>query len=177
MREHLYFFFFSSRRRHTRSYGDWSSDVCSSDLRESVLGRKSHLWRRPWFNSDRNTRPNANHWLLQEIVQRIYSRHHRRQRRRNLRIAGICPVLFSVHHIFVNRGMQRFLYLGCGARKLDYGSPFGHLADLKAVHLQPRCDGLKVLIRRTELPPELLRRKPFVVVGRSFLLLVIQQLS
>src|SRR5207248_1439843 len=30
----LYFFifFFSSRRRYTRSYGDWSSDVCSSDL-------------------------------------------------------------------------------------------------------------------------------------------------
>src|SRR6266516_5618655 len=27
-----HFFFFSSRRRHTRSYGDWSSDVCSSDL-------------------------------------------------------------------------------------------------------------------------------------------------
>src|SRR5207248_6211257 len=26
------FFFFSIRRRHTRSYGDWSSDVCSSDL-------------------------------------------------------------------------------------------------------------------------------------------------
>src|SRR5438094_7835072 len=25
-------FFFSSRRRHTISYGDWSSDVCSSDL-------------------------------------------------------------------------------------------------------------------------------------------------
>src|SRR5437867_25512 len=28
----VYVFFFSSRRRHTRSYGDWSSDVCSSDL-------------------------------------------------------------------------------------------------------------------------------------------------
>src|SRR6266576_26056 len=26
------FFFFSSRRRHTRSLRDWSSDVCSSDL-------------------------------------------------------------------------------------------------------------------------------------------------
>src|SRR5437764_7858887 len=25
-------FFFSSRRRHTRYIGDWSSDVCSSDL-------------------------------------------------------------------------------------------------------------------------------------------------
>src|SRR5699024_8390828 len=28
----LSFFFFSSRRRHTRSKRDWSSDVCSSDL-------------------------------------------------------------------------------------------------------------------------------------------------
>src|SRR5437868_8688042 len=27
--------FFSSRRRHTRSKRDWSSDVCSSDLREN----------------------------------------------------------------------------------------------------------------------------------------------
>src|SRR5256885_4868214 len=27
-----YGFFFSSRRRHTRLQGDWSSDVCSSDL-------------------------------------------------------------------------------------------------------------------------------------------------
>src|SRR5436190_13404632 len=30
------FFFFSSRRRHTRSLCDWSSDVCSSDLQ--ILG-------------------------------------------------------------------------------------------------------------------------------------------
>src|SRR5438105_12783379 len=29
-------FFFSSRRRHTRSTRDWSSDVCSSDLRKKV---------------------------------------------------------------------------------------------------------------------------------------------
>src|SRR5256885_12553427 len=27
--------FFSSRRRHTRLQGDWSSDVCSSDLRKA----------------------------------------------------------------------------------------------------------------------------------------------
>src|SRR5437879_13452861 len=31
-----YFFFFSSRRRHTRYIGDWSSDVCSSDLIEQL---------------------------------------------------------------------------------------------------------------------------------------------
>src|SRR5690606_40004718 len=28
----IFYFFFSSRRRHTRFSRDWSSDVCSSDL-------------------------------------------------------------------------------------------------------------------------------------------------
>src|SRR6266508_5966807 len=31
------FFFFSSRRRHTRWPRDWSSDVCSSDLFETIV--------------------------------------------------------------------------------------------------------------------------------------------
>src|SRR5699024_11691040 len=30
------YFFFSSRRRHTRSKRDWSSDVCSSDLEKGT---------------------------------------------------------------------------------------------------------------------------------------------
>src|SRR5256885_3643462 len=33
------FFFFSSRRRHTRLQGDWSSDVCSSDLETKFIDR------------------------------------------------------------------------------------------------------------------------------------------
>src|SRR5437879_13442124 len=33
------FFFFSSRRRHTRYIGDWSSDECSSDLRLAISCR------------------------------------------------------------------------------------------------------------------------------------------
>src|SRR5699024_12080216 len=33
----FYLFFFSSRRRHTRSKRDWSSDVCSSDLTISYI--------------------------------------------------------------------------------------------------------------------------------------------
>src|SRR2546426_775397 len=43
------FFFFSSRRRHTRLQGDWSSDVCSSDLYEPAAalerarGHASHF--------------------------------------------------------------------------------------------------------------------------------------
>src|SRR6266436_8174603 len=38
------FFFFSSRRRHTRCSRDWSSDVCSSDLLEGT--ELAQLFRR-----------------------------------------------------------------------------------------------------------------------------------
>src|SRR5947209_15782504 len=33
-------FFFSSRRRHTRYWRDWSSDVCSSDLSDTPATRR-----------------------------------------------------------------------------------------------------------------------------------------
>src|SRR5690349_22526998 len=36
-------FFFSSRRRHTRSLRDWSSDVCSSDLSVSLTRQLAML--------------------------------------------------------------------------------------------------------------------------------------
>src|SRR3712207_7505081 len=41
------FFFFSSRRRHTRYWRDWSSDVCSSDLvgQSPLLGPRAPLRR------------------------------------------------------------------------------------------------------------------------------------
>src|SRR5690606_40509421 len=42
------FFFFSSRRRHTRFSRDWSSDVCSSDLgRPTVNGSWPCRWTFP----------------------------------------------------------------------------------------------------------------------------------
>ena len=37
-------FFFSSRRRHTRWSGDWSSDVCSSDLKGKSLNFSKSLY-------------------------------------------------------------------------------------------------------------------------------------
>src|SRR6266702_6583213 len=40
-------FFFSSRRRHTRWPRDWSSDVCSSDLKE--LDKAAENWKRLGF--------------------------------------------------------------------------------------------------------------------------------
>src|SRR5688500_19760129 len=48
-------FFFSSRRRHTRLQGDWSSDVCSSDLVcSSFIARTASL---SLFHSDRSPAP------------------------------------------------------------------------------------------------------------------------
>src|SRR5437868_15271839 len=38
----IFLFFFSSRRRHTRSKRDWSSDVCSSDLKDLLQARRHH---------------------------------------------------------------------------------------------------------------------------------------
>src|SRR6266513_5477140 len=43
-------FFFSSRRRHTRSKRDWSSDVCSSDLSQG--GNSGVVLHRPGRNRD-----------------------------------------------------------------------------------------------------------------------------
>src|SRR5476649_776233 len=48
------FFFFSSRRRHTRSLCDWSSDVCSSDLKAG-------------FRTN-NLDPNARHCMASAAV-------------------------------------------------------------------------------------------------------------
>src|SRR6266516_7374398 len=54
-------FFFPSRRRHTRSYGDWSSDVCSSDLRpmlsEKVLETELNQNRTPEPSTSRSSSP------------------------------------------------------------------------------------------------------------------------
>src|SRR5690606_40557426 len=38
----LLYFFFSSRRRHTRFSRDWSSDVCSSDLHPTRISLAFH---------------------------------------------------------------------------------------------------------------------------------------
>src|SRR5207248_6980236 len=42
------------RRRHTRSYGDWSSDVCSSDLGGVTVIDPATTWidSRAWIGGD-----------------------------------------------------------------------------------------------------------------------------
>src|SRR2546429_7852085 len=50
------FFFFSSRRRHTRCSRDWSSDVCSSDLRR-VLRACANIACPSWLAIARAPQP------------------------------------------------------------------------------------------------------------------------
>src|SRR5260221_6339116 len=45
-------FFFSSRRRHTRSLCDWSSDVCSSDLKQKTTYESLCDWSSDVCSSD-----------------------------------------------------------------------------------------------------------------------------
>src|SRR2546430_9025547 len=51
------FFFFSSRRRHTRFDCDWSSDVCSSDLSEAATSKPfARFWVHGEFLNVRGTK-------------------------------------------------------------------------------------------------------------------------
>src|SRR5256885_8902352 len=52
---------FSSRRRHTRLQGDWSSDVCSSDL-ESTKSLSEAQW---------NFKPAPDRWSVAQVMEHI----------------------------------------------------------------------------------------------------------
>src|SRR5690625_2720622 len=57
-------FFFSSRRRHTRWPRDWSSDVCSSDLKAEKMAKIHNT-----VNAQRQRRQR-----LQGLIQRLVAR-------------------------------------------------------------------------------------------------------
>src|SRR5207245_4576287 len=65
-------FFFSSRRRHTRCYRDWSSDVCSSDLYHTALQpmlaelRVARMLARLLYEH-----PRARRWVFGRVGQRL----------------------------------------------------------------------------------------------------------
>src|SRR5256885_16492690 len=83
------FFFFSSRRRHTRLQGDWSSDVCSSDLPLPEADRRRVLvdvlpWLRGRVSRDATNMPGgalrqiATVEMRAEVLEFVSSRHAQR---------------------------------------------------------------------------------------------------
>src|SRR5437660_9533543 len=70
------YFFFSSRRRHTRWPRDWSSDVCSSDLVRALLAQvpgnaraaQHHAGHAPLVGQLRSDHADADGTLLPDTV-------------------------------------------------------------------------------------------------------------
>src|SRR5258705_4631573 len=82
------FFFFSSRRRHTRCLSDWSSDVCSSDLNVDACGSPGRDCQRhveclrtarvPSIGADRkSTRLNSSHLGISYAVFCLQKKQYR----------------------------------------------------------------------------------------------------
>src|SRR3546814_11939199 len=55
----VYFFFFKQKTAYEMRISDWSSDVCSSDLRNRRVARRSHL-RELWIGRRDRRAPAAN---------------------------------------------------------------------------------------------------------------------
>src|SRR5206468_6832660 len=67
------FFFFSSRRRHTRSDRDWSSDVCSSDLCGLTTQHRCCAFGHPFSRSYGANVPSSLERFLSRAL--VYSTH------------------------------------------------------------------------------------------------------
>ena|SRR5437016_1595746 len=114
--------------------------------------------------------------LLAKIMQCPHPSDCRRQRRGNLRVTIISPVLFPVHQIFVHLGVQSFLYLCRHACELDHRTPVAYTIYLKAMRTQPPTNGFHIRISWAKLSPEFVGREPFVVTRGSFVVLIVKQL-
>src|SRR5438270_2016608 len=97
----MIFFFFSSRRRHTRFDCDWSSDVCSSDLLEGtgiLHGDRAHA-ARPAILRRRTTLGELAQqpWELDEILTRL-ARRVTGKRSEERRVGKECRYRGSPYH-------------------------------------------------------------------------------
>src|SRR2546426_3568145 len=87
------FFFFSSRRRHTRLQGDWSSDVCSSDL----LLVPCHLASLPSQQSSSQVIPSQGAPSIAPITSRGRARSRSAPREPCSASSQVCPTRSEEH--------------------------------------------------------------------------------
>src|SRR5437870_12499896 len=85
----LVFFFFSSRRRHTRWPRDWSSDVCSSDLDTRRMRLMEVL---------RHGGTQLNRWRSTDIHQAILTTFGLSARSEERRVGKECRCRWSPYH-------------------------------------------------------------------------------
>src|SRR5256885_7437327 len=96
------FFFFSSRRRHTRLQGEWSSDVCSSDLRGQESGRKGDEEREPATLCHRSRVPRPPALTLgidrRDASHAKYPHRYQERRSEERRVGKECRSRWSPYH-------------------------------------------------------------------------------
>src|SRR3712207_6854777 len=100
------FFFFSSRRRHTRYWRDWSSDVCSSDLAHGdVPLRAKDLSNRPCRSIDQALRALGEEYIAADdrvVADVAPSRQDRKSTRLNSSHANISYAVFCLKKKIIN---------------------------------------------------------------------------
>src|SRR5256886_6189129 len=110
MRQAYNIFFFSSRRRHTRFDCDWSSDVCSSDLRipMAVLAREPFLAREKGSDTRASMARGFARWLAKlNIAMELKSTETIKQ----AVIAGMGVAFLSAHTVTLERQVGSLVVL------------------------------------------------------------------
>src|SRR2546428_5973681 len=118
------FFFFSSRRRHTRSDRDWSSDVCSSDL--SIVLPAAALGAFSMARIARMARSGMLEVLAQDYV-------------RTARAAGIRAFVVTYKYALKNAAIPLVTIIG-----LEFGILLGGAVITETIFAWPGVGGLAV---------------------------------
>src|SRR6266403_998931 len=116
------FFFVASRRRHTRSLRDWSSDVCSSDLCAHGLAGAGGMGRlvAEWIV---NGRPEIDAW---EMDSRRFGRHYMSRDYTLARTVEIYSTYYDVKYPGFERSAGRPLRTSPAYPRLsELGASFG----------------------------------------------------
>src|SRR6266704_5224202 len=127
-------FFFSRRRRHTRSKRDWSSDVCSSDLLPKATSPGPTADVVPYSPNDaglRRSMPNARWYTAQRPSAAATTAATARSRARRRLPAPLCPatvVTFIASMATSSRPAPDSLALERGSRAY-YPPPHDWLTD------------------------------------------------
>src|SRR5260221_1145656 len=96
-------FFFSSRRRHTRSLCDWSSDVCSSDLPQALSPADGALqeWDKSCGNKESTGfRPNSKEdvYRMRSLSSGVTNWPRTYERSEERRVGKECRSRWSPYH-------------------------------------------------------------------------------
>src|SRR5690242_21373979 len=97
-------FFFSSRRRHTRLTCDWSSDVCSSDLRRTLLAAFAHRAGRALGVIDATALPREAERFVDALRTAL----------RHAQLAGLVPIVHGLEAVVRSEERRVGKEGGCG---------------------------------------------------------------